>query len=53
LLDQEGDKGKGTVNCKKSVVKRGIGWNWIRIVSGSLGASSVESFGVFLLDCQC
>jgi len=44
LLDQEGDKGKGTVNCKMSVVKTGVGWNWMRIMSGSLGASSVEPF---------
>jgi len=41
LLDQETDKGKGTVDHKKSVVKTGVGWNWIRIMSGSHGVSSV------------
>jgi len=42
-LDQEGE-GKSTVNHKKSVVKTGIEWKWIRIVSGSLGVSTVEPF---------
>jgi hypothetical protein len=44
LLDQEGDKGMGTVTHKKSVVKTGVGWNWIRIMSVRLGVSSVEPF---------
>lgn len=45
MEDQEGDEGNGTVNLTKSVVKTGVGWNWIRIMSdGSLRISSVEPF---------